>query len=327
MDLLASVYGLLAVTLPSRPGQPRLRRGAPLTAHYQAVAVVASRRVANQEGQSELERFFHFRDGSSASIPNQWRRTESFVAIAAAVTVFASSDVSYLTSQNPGPTTPIVVSSYQTKPEYAPAARVEALELDYGVEVVLTPKPDRVALEQIAKGERLREIQVVASARRATLARAQQEAAAVLAGEWQPWLAGSASGGQAMSSSSWIVPTTGAFTSGFGPRWGTYHRGVDIANAIGTPIYAAASGTVVEAGPVQGFGLWVKIRHDDGSFTVYGHIYDFFVSKGERVPAGLQIARMGNRGDSTGSHLHFEVIDGVQVDPQKWLARRGVRLA
>src|SRR5690606_14939399 len=54
-------------------------------------------------------------------------------------------------------------------------------------------------------------------------------------------------------------------------------------------------GTVIDAGPAQGFGLWVRIRHDDGSITVYGHMYDFFVSVGERVPAGMQIARMGNR--------------------------------
>jgi murein DD-endopeptidase MepM/ murein hydrolase activator NlpD len=117
----------------------------------------------------------------------------------------------------------------------------------------------------------------------------------------------------------------GTFTSGFGARWGVQHLGIDIAGPIGTPIYAVADGTVIDAGPAQGFGLWVRIRHDDGSITVYGHMYDFFVSVGERVPAGMQIARMGNRGDSTGPHLHFEVIVGGQhVDPQQWLAVRGL---
>lgn len=255
------------------------------------------------------------------------RRNEVFIAIAAAAVVFAGADASHLSS-SPGTAQSkrIVVPTYQTKPQYTEAAHIEALDLEHGVDVVLTPKPDRIALEQIAKGERLREQQVVAAARRATLARANKEAAAAIAGEWQPWLAGSAPGGTG-SSSGWFRPSAGLFTSGFGPRWGTYHRGIDIANAIGTPIYAAANGTVVDAGPAQGFGLWVKIRHDDGSFTVYGHLYDFFVSKGERIPAGMQIARMGNRGDSTGPHLHFEVIyKGVHVDPQKWLALHGVNI-
>jgi len=84
---------------------------------------------------------------------------------------------------------------------------------------------------------------------------------------------------------------------------------------------------VIDAGPASGFGLWVRIRHDDGSISVYGHLYDFFVSTGERVPAGMQIARMGNRGDSTGPHLHFEIIMNDQhVDPAKWLALHGLSI-
>src|SRR5690606_3422055 len=59
-----------------------------------------------------------------------------------------------------------------------------------------------------------------------------------------------------------VAPTHGTLTSGFGPRWGTMHRGIDIANALGTPIVSVADGTVIEAGPASGFGLWVRIRHD-----------------------------------------------------------------
>lgn len=105
-----------------------------------------------------------------------------------------------------------------------------------------------------------------------------------------------------------MLPARGTFTSGFGQRWGTFHAGIDIAAPIGSPIYAITDGTVIDAGPAQGFGLWVRIRHDDGTVSVYGHMYDFFVSVGERVRTGQQIARVGNRGDSTGPHLHFEIL-------------------
>lgn len=123
-----------------------------------------------------------------------------------------------------------------------------------------------------------------------------------------------------------VQPVAGVLTSNFGSRWGTQHSGLDIAAPIGTPIYAAADGTVSDAGPAAGFGLWVKVRHDDGTETVYGHVNDFSVHPGQRVSAGEQIATVGNRGQSTGPHLHFEVHDpsGIKVDPAQWLATRGV---
>ncbi|GLZ28005.1 hypothetical protein Lesp02_01950 [Lentzea sp. NBRC 105346] len=117
-----------------------------------------------------------------------------------------------------------------------------------------------------------------------------------------------------------VYPTTGVLTSGFGARWGVMHQGIDIANAIGTPIRSAADGVVVEAGPAQGFGLWIRVRHDDGTVTVYGHVDRFTVPTGKRVRAGEEIAKMGNRGQSTGPHLHFEVWQGGRkVDPLSWL--------
>nr|WP_330228417.1 peptidoglycan DD-metalloendopeptidase family protein [Nocardia sp. NBC_00508] len=120
----------------------------------------------------------------------------------------------------------------------------------------------------------------------------------------------------------------GNFTSGFGARWGVQHLGIDIAGPIGTPIYAVADGTVIEAGPAAGFGMWVRLLHDDGTVTIYGHIDTATVSQGQRVLAGDQIATMGNRGFSTGPHCHFEVwLNGVdKVDPLPWLASRGISL-
>ncbi|MET9633722.1 M23 family metallopeptidase [Lentzea sp. NPDC006480] len=125
-----------------------------------------------------------------------------------------------------------------------------------------------------------------------------------------------------------VRPAQGEFTSGFGARWGTSHMGVDIANAIGTPIVAAMDGTVVEAGPASGFGLWVRIQHEDGTITVYGHMNTIDVPQGAKVKAGQQIATIGNRGQSTGPHLHFEVWAGgsEKINPVGWLAARGVSL-
>jgi murein DD-endopeptidase MepM/ murein hydrolase activator NlpD len=124
----------------------------------------------------------------------------------------------------------------------------------------------------------------------------------------------------------YVMPTKGIWTSGFGYRWGVLHGGIDLANAIGTPIYAATDGVVIDAGPTAGYGAWVKLRHADGTVTLYGHVNTWTVSIGERVMAGDQIATIGNRGNSTGPHLHFEVLlNGTnRVDPVPWLAKRGL---
>ncbi|MEI7915720.1 MAG: M23 family metallopeptidase, partial [Mycobacteriaceae bacterium] len=123
-----------------------------------------------------------------------------------------------------------------------------------------------------------------------------------------------------------ILPTRGLFTSGFGYRWGALHDGVDLAGPIGTPIYAAADGIVKEAGPTNsGYGAWVLLQHADGTVTRYGHINSWTVQVGQRVFAGDQIATIGNRGNSTGPHLHFSVLlgGGNPTDPVAWLAARG----
>ena len=127
-----------------------------------------------------------------------------------------------------------------------------------------------------------------------------------------------------------VAPTTGRVTSCYGSRWGTLHAGVDIAAPIGTPVFTPEAGVVLQAGPASGFGLAVYIQHDDGSITVYGHINQYFVSAGQVVAAGQQVAEVGNKGQSTGPHLHFEVHTGGlyanRVDPTPWLAARGISL-
>jgi murein DD-endopeptidase MepM/ murein hydrolase activator NlpD len=122
------------------------------------------------------------------------------------------------------------------------------------------------------------------------------------------------------------APTKGTLTSGYGARWGVFHWGIDVANSIGTPILAAADGVVAESGPASGFGLWVRLRHTDGTTTVYGHINRSLVKEGQKVRAGQKIAEVGNRGNSTGPHLHFEVWNaaGQKINPIVWLRNNGV---
>nr|WP_326184662.1 M23 family metallopeptidase [uncultured Oscillibacter sp.] len=121
-------------------------------------------------------------------------------------------------------------------------------------------------------------------------------------------------------------PTTGRITSRFGNRsspggiGSTNHKGIDIANSYGTPIYAADGGTVVYAGWMSGYGYLVQIDHGGGRVTYYGHNSSLTVSVGQHVYKGQQIARMGSTGNSTGNHCHFEVrVNGVAKNPLNYL--------
>ncbi len=121
---------------------------------------------------------------------------------------------------------------------------------------------------------------------------------------------------------------TGRVTSCFGSRWGTTHYGIDIAAPIGTPIYAPEGGVVLLAGAANGFGQAVYLQHPDGVITVYGHVDSFDVVTGQAVVTGQQIAEVGNRGQSTGPHLHVETHYGGlyqdRRDPVGWLAAHGI---
>jgi murein DD-endopeptidase MepM/ murein hydrolase activator NlpD len=123
-----------------------------------------------------------------------------------------------------------------------------------------------------------------------------------------------------------VQMVTGRVTSGFGSRWGRAHKGLDIAAPVGTPIQVPMAGEVIASGPASGFGLWVRVRHDDGTVTTYGHVNRALVRVGEQVAAGQEIAEVGNRGHSTGPHLHVEVQTpgGVTVNPRPWLDGHGI---
>lgn len=110
------------------------------------------------------------------------------------------------------------------------------------------------------------------------------------------------------SSTGWIWPTRGVFTSGFGWRWGRMHKGVDIANNVGTSIVAAKAGRVAFSGWHDGgYGYLVTLQHADGSRSLYAHNSRLLVREGEEVAQGQPISQMGSTGRSTGPHLHFEI--------------------
>lgn len=148
---------------------------------------------------------------------------------------------------------------------------------------------------------------------------------------------GGGGGGGDVAGSGWARPSSAGTTSGYGPRSsqcnGSYcasswHLGLDFGAGCYSPIYAASAGRVTYAGYNGGYGNYIRIQHDDGSATGYAHIVNggIYVSYGQRVGAGEQIAATGQTGNSFGCHLHFEVYPpwGGTTDPAPWLRDRGV---
>ena len=120
-----------------------------------------------------------------------------------------------------------------------------------------------------------------------------------------------------LGSGSLILPVVGEISSYYGPRWGTWHNGIDIAVPHGTPVRAADSGMVVYRGWNGNYGNMIEIDHGGGKMvTWYAHLSGFNVSVGQQVNKGDIIGYVGSTGYSTGPHLHFEIrIDGDPVNP------------
>jgi murein DD-endopeptidase MepM/ murein hydrolase activator NlpD len=129
-----------------------------------------------------------------------------------------------------------------------------------------------------------------------------------------------------------ILPTAGRLSSRFSQarihplhNRPLPHEGVDISAPKGTPIFAAAKGTVARAGWVVGYGLTVEIDHGFGFTTLYGHASTLIARLGQEVVRGEVIARVGSTGISASSHLHYEVrVDGVAEDPTTYILPEAV---
>jgi murein DD-endopeptidase MepM/ murein hydrolase activator NlpD len=128
------------------------------------------------------------------------------------------------------------------------------------------------------------------------------------------------SGAEPAPSSGFIWPVSGPITSPFGMRWGTLHPGIDIGVPSGTPVHAAASGTVIWCGWMSGYGNLVMIDHHNGLATLYGHNTSIAVSCNQQVSQGQVVSYSGCTGFCTGPHVHFEVrLHGSPVDPLGYL--------
>ena len=148
---------------------------------------------------------------------------------------------------------------------------------------------------------------------------AMQAASAAIAAQIRSHGSSGSSGDGTPSASGLIWPVSGPITSGFGWRWGRMHEGIDIGAPCGTPIHAAASGTVIYSGWMSGYGNFVVIDHGNGLATAYAHQSAIYVSGGS-VSQGQVIGAVGSTGHSTGCHLHFEVrINGTPVNPLNYL--------
>ena len=120
-----------------------------------------------------------------------------------------------------------------------------------------------------------------------------------------------------------IWPVSGQISSKYGPRWGNFHYGLDIAASIGTPIVAAAAGKVVAAGWQPRYGYVISIDHLNGWGSVYAHCSKLYVGTGQSVQQGQKIAAVGQTGNTTGPHLHLETIyNGEHLDPLQQLPSR-----
>ena len=124
-----------------------------------------------------------------------------------------------------------------------------------------------------------------------------------------------------------LAAGTYRITSRFGPRntgipgASKYHKGIDLAATLGTPVSSVMAGTVIKAGSASGYGQVIIVQHPDGTTTRYGHVSKIDVKVGDTVSAGQKIGEVGNEGVSSGPHLHFEyLINGTQVDPERYFS-------
>jgi murein DD-endopeptidase MepM/ murein hydrolase activator NlpD len=178
-------------------------------------------------------------------------------------------------------------------------------------ELVSARSDKRVSLAKVRASER-EEVSEAQALEQVSAALGAQIQAAQSASSYSPPSSHSASG--------FIWPVNGPVTSPFGMRWGRMHTGIDIGVSYGTPIHAAASGQVIYAGWMDGYGNLVFVDHGRGISTGYAHQSSIAVSNGQTVTQGQVIGYVGCTGHCFGPHLHFEVrVNGAPVDPLGYL--------
>ncbi|TCM51831.1 murein DD-endopeptidase MepM/ murein hydrolase activator NlpD [Kribbella sp. VKM Ac-2568] len=179
------------------------------------------------------------------------------------------------------------------------------------------------ASKALAAQKRAAAVKAAAAAKAAAIAKAKAEAAAIAKAK-------AAAAARAAAAPKIVLPTTGYhLTARFGQaggRWAANHTGLDFAAPIGTPVRSVMAGKVIQAEFAGAYGRQVKVRHANGTVTSYSHMSEFDVSVGDSVSAGSKVGAIGVTGNTTGPHLHFEVLPngGPAINPEPWLEARGI---
>ncbi len=214
-------------------------------------------------------------------------------------------------------------AAIEEKTEEARAARAELVAREQALEAARADKGELLAAtreERHEDEENLDELRAASAALAARIRAASSASSGSSSGT--SGSSGATSSGETdttPSSSGLIWPVSGTVTSGFGMRWGRMHEGIDIAAPAGTTVHAAASGRVIVAGWMGGYGNLIVIDHGGGLATAYGHLSAIWVGGGS-VSQGQGIGAVGCTGSCTGPHLHFEVrVNGTPVNPLAYL--------
>ncbi len=280
------------------------------------------------------------------SVRRSTNRRTQLIGLTAALAAAAGTTTVGLTSSASGPST----ASTGLNPSQADtlsAARIERRDvasrdssrIDLGLAATRKAAADKAAQQRAARlaanatltqRRALALAAAKAAAAKKAAAQARALAAAKAAAVAKAKAAAKAAAEERARAPKVVLPTTGYhLTAHFGQaggRWAANHTGLDFAAPQGTPVRSVMAGEVVQAAYAGAYGRQVKVQHADGTVTSYGHMSEFDVSVGDTVTAGEQIGAVGMTGNTTGPHVHFEVLRGGDspIDPEPWLRDHGV---
>jgi murein DD-endopeptidase MepM/ murein hydrolase activator NlpD len=269
------------------------------------------------------------------------RRTQ-LIGLTAALAAAAGTTAVGLTSSASGPST----ASTGLNPSQADAltaARIDrrdlasrdASRIDLGLAATRKAAAEKAAQQRAARLAAnatltQRRALALAAAKAAAAKKAAAQARALAAAKAAAIAKAKAEAEEKARAPKVVLPTTGYhLTAHFGQggsRWANDHTGLDFAAPQGTPVRSVMAGEVVQAAYAGAYGRQVKVRHADGTVTSYSHMSEFDVSVGDMVTAGEQVGAIGMTGNTTGPHVHFEVLPGggSPINPEPWLRDHGV---
>lgn len=264
------------------------------------------------------------------------RRTQ-LIGLTAALAAAAGTTAVGVSSSATGPSTPDTGTGLNPSQASAlTAARIDRRDLgsrdasrvDLGLAATRKAQAEQLAKQRAA---RLAATATLTQRRALALAAAKAAAAKKAAAQARALAAAKAAAiAKAKAAPKVVLPTTGYhLTARFnqaGGRWAHNHTGLDFAAPMGTPVRSVMAGEVIQADFEGAYGRQVKVRHADGTVTSYSHMSEFDVSVGESVQAGTQVGAIGMTGNTTGPHVHLEVLPGggSPIDPEPWLREHGL---